>query len=68
VYDTDTRYERVVHVVVKLVEGLLQIRVLADLRTGRDFACWRLDEVLMRRNWIEKDVWRISEAYAGKGE
>lgn len=36
VYDDIRRHERVVHVVVKLVEGLLQFRVLADLRTDRD--------------------------------
>ena len=63
---TDTRDERVVHVEVKLVEGLLQFRVIADLRTDRvHFACRCQDEVLMRRNRQEQ-VWRISTAGSGE--
>jgi hypothetical protein len=57
VYDDIRRHERVVHVVVELVEGRLQFRVLADLRTDWDpFACRRLDEMPMRRNWSRKQV------------
>ena len=60
---TDTRDERVMHVVVKLVERLLQIRVLANLRTDRvRLACRRHHEVPMRRNRVIKHSWRISEA------
>src|SRR5215204_5984590 len=52
---TDTRDERVRHVVVELVESLLQIRVLADLRAdGFHLACRRHDEVPMRRNRVIK--------------
>src|SRR5918996_3764786 len=66
---TETRHLRVVHVVVKLVEGLLQFRVLADLRTDRDqFACWGLHEMPMRRNWSRKQVRGIGEAGAGERE
>ena len=59
----DTRDERVMHVVVKLVERLLQIRVRTNLRTDRNrFACRRHDEMLMRRNWVKKNAWWISKA------
>lgn len=53
-------------VVVELVEGLLDVRVLTDLRADRDqFAGCRLDEVSMLRNVHQ--VW-ISETGAGKRE
>src|SRR5215208_1928727 len=64
---TDTRDERVMHVVVKLVERLLQIGVLANLRTDRaHLARRRHDEVSMRRNRVIKHPRWISEARADK--
>ena len=65
--DAGDRDERVVHVVVELVEGILQIRVLADLRTDRDhFARRRQHEVPMLRNRVVEHVWWISETSASE--
>jgi hypothetical protein len=56
-----------VHVVMELVEGLLQIRVVADLRAhGDHLAARRPDEVPMRRNGVEEHVWWIGKARAGE--
>lgn len=67
-YVADTRHFRVVHVVVELVEGLLQAGLLTDLRADGDpITIGRHDEVPMVRWTGERARW-IGEPNTGKHE
>jgi hypothetical protein len=66
-HGAEARHERVVDVVVELLERRHQFRVLAHLRSDRNELALRiLDEVPMRRNLSDEQVRWIGEARASE--